>query len=131
MFDNMMYLEGKENIRFQQEKVVMAVKFIVIAVHATSWVQYNIMNGDMFYNLKFEIHLLLLLLLLIWFVSRSTDLNMFPLEREKQNFCYPLSEMPNRIQWLTRSKKSVLVLELVFINLKNSLSSPKCATNIK
>ena len=98
MFDNMMYLEGKENIRFQQEKVVMAVKFIVIAVYATSRVQYNIMNGDMFYNLKFEIHLLLLLLLLIWFVSRSTDLNMFPLEREKQNFCYPLSEMPNRIQ---------------------------------
>ena len=93
-----MYLEGKENIRFQQEKVVMAVKFIVIAVHATFRVQYNIMNGDMFYNLKFEIHLLLLLLLLIWFVSRSTDLNMFPLEREKQNFCYPLSEMPNRIQ---------------------------------
>ena len=57
MFDNMMYLEGKENIRFQQEKVVMAVKFIVIAVHATSNTIVNIVNGDMFYNVKIEIHL--------------------------------------------------------------------------
>ena len=35
----------------------MAVNFIVIAVHATSNTIVNIVNGDMFYNVKIEIHL--------------------------------------------------------------------------
>ena len=60
----MMYISGE--IRkvivdrpyfFNTEKIVIAVKFIVIAVHATSNTMNNIMNGDMFYNLEFEIHL--------------------------------------------------------------------------
>ena len=42
---------------FSAQKIVIAVKFIVIAVHATSNTMNNIMNGDMFYNLEFEIHL--------------------------------------------------------------------------
>ena len=70
------YVSGKrrktncrQTILFSAQKIVIAVKFIVIAVHATSNTMNNIMNGDMFYNLEFEIHLLflLLLMLLIWF----------------------------------------------------------------
>ena len=65
MFDNtMMYISGKMRkvivdrpYFFSTEKIVIAVKFIVIAVHATSNTMNNIMNGDMFYNLEFEIHL--------------------------------------------------------------------------
>ena len=55
----MMYLENVEgeNILFQQKVSVVAVKFIVIAVHATSNTIVNIVNGDMFYNVKIEIHL--------------------------------------------------------------------------
>ena len=36
---------------------VIAVNFIVIAVYATSNTIVNIVNGDMFYNVKIEIHL--------------------------------------------------------------------------
>ena len=36
---------------------VIAVNFIVTAVHATSNTIVNIVNGDMFYNVKIEIHL--------------------------------------------------------------------------
>ena len=70
------YISGKNEEKelqtvytFSALKIVIAVKFIVIAVHATSNTMNNIMNGDMFYNLEFEIHLLflLLLMLLIWF----------------------------------------------------------------
>ena len=66
-FDSMMmYISGKmkkvkkrQTILFwSKKKIVIAVKFIVIAVHATSDTMNNIMNGDMFYNLEFEIHLL-------------------------------------------------------------------------
>ena len=64
MFDNtMMYISGKmrkvivDIPYFSAQKIVIAVKFIVIAVHATSNTMNNIMNGDMFYNLEFEIHL--------------------------------------------------------------------------
>ena len=55
MFDDMMYLERKDHT-FSTESVI-AVKFIVIAVHATSNTIVNIVNGDMFYNVKIEIHL--------------------------------------------------------------------------
>ena len=80
---------------FYKMERVIAVNFIVIAVHATCSTISNIMNGDMFYNLKFQIRLIML----IWFGGGKNWSQHVSAWKENRVLLPPL-QLQNRIQWL-------------------------------